>query len=308
MDLQVRGVVAALFALQACAGSPLATPARRAAPAANEADTCRLDRDPPSGSLAIEVSGVIRDFELELPRDYDGRKRFPVLFAWHGTSSSGLEFMHETYGRIVGAVAGRALIVAPDGLIEEEGEWAGMTRWQLSNADGALFDLLLDKLIREYCIDPKRVFSVGHSIGAYFTHYLGCTRGERLRGIAAIAGGGPLDTSECVGHPAVLIGHNPAECAEPAPPHCPFAVPWADTGWESAKFWASRNGCEEPAPPPAEAYDGEQPCRPLAGCNPNSPVSLCLYDFETVFAGPHAWPTPWMSDAIVNTFLALPSE
>jgi polyhydroxybutyrate depolymerase len=253
----------------------------------------------------VTLSGVTRDYELVLPEGYDGRKRFPVLFAWHGTSSSGLEFIDQWYGAITEGVAGRALIVAPDGLIEDEGEWAGMTRWQLSNFDGALFDLLLDKLNREYCIDSKRVFSTGHSIGGYFTNYLGCTRGERLRGIASIAGGGPLDTSDCVGHPAVMIGHNPNECAEASPPDCPYAVPWAETGWPSAQFWAARNGCEDPGPMPTEPYDGDPPCRTLTGCDPHAPVTLCLYDYETMLVGPHAWPTPWMSRAIMDAFLRL---
>ncbi len=297
-----------LLAVQACAGDPLGSQPRTAAALGDDGATCRLSAEPPSGSLRIEVAGAMRDYELVLPRGYDGRARFPVLFVWHGTSSSGLEFMHETYGNFVEAAAGRALIVAPDGLIEGEGEWAGMTRWQLSNADGAFFDLLLDALNREYCIDPERVFATGHSIGAYFTNYLGCTRGARLRAIAPIAGGGPLDTSDCVGHPAVLIGHNPAECAEASPPHCPFAVPWVDTGWPSVKFWGSRNGCEVPPTPPVEAFEGAPPCRPLTGCDPRSPVTVCLYDFETVFAGPHAWPTSWLSAAIMDTFLQLSEQ
>ncbi len=304
--------------LQACAGDPLRAHMETTnkpvdggdAGARATSDSCALDPEPPIGRLTIEVGGIAREFELVLPKGYDGRKRFPVLFAWHGTSSSGDEFIdtYYGYGAINNGVAGRALIVAPDGLIEDEGEWAGMTRWQLSNFDGALFDLLLDKLNREYCIDPDRVFSTGHSIGAYFTNYLGCTRGERLRAIAPIAGGGPLDTSDCVGHPAVLIGHNPAECATASPPECPFAVPWAETGWLSAQFWAERNGCDDPGPMPDAPYDGDPPCRALAGCDPRSPVTLCLYDYENMFAGPHAWPTPWMARTIVDAFLHLPAE
>jgi polyhydroxybutyrate depolymerase len=285
-------------------------PEQRPAPMGNRgtSERCQLESKPPSGRLQIKVSGTEREYELVLPDSYDGSKRFPVLFAWHGTSSSGLEFIEPYYGAIVDGVAGRAVIVAPDGLIEDEGEWAGMTRWQLSSIDGEFFDVLLDKLNRDYCIDPQRVFATGHSIGGYFTNYLGCTRGSRLRAIAPVAGGGPLTASDCVGHPAVMIGHNPAECAEVTSPNCPFAVPWADTGWLSAQFWASRNGCADPGPMPTEPYDDKPPCRPLTGCDPLSPVTLCLYDYESVFAGPHAWPTPWMAGAIMDAFLSLPAE
>ena len=306
-----RAIRFVLMLLPACAGSPLGAykqPAGWEEGARAFSKFCALPAVPPSGRLSIEVAGVTRDFELVLPSGYNGLKRFPVLFAWHGTSSSGDEFLDRYYGAISDGAAGRALIVAPDGLVEHEGEWAGMTRWQLSNFDGAFFDQLLDKLNREYCIDPARVFSTGHSIGAYFTNYLGCTRGTRLRAIAPIAGGGPLDTSDCVGHPAVLIGHNPAECATVSPPKCPFAVPWADTGWISTQFWAERNGCDDPGAMPTAPYKGEPPCRALAGCDPDAPVTLCLYDYESMFAGPHAWPTPWMARMIVDSFLRLPAS
>jgi hypothetical protein len=74
------------------------------------------------------------------------------------------------------------------------------------------------------------------------------------------------------------------------------------------QFWASRNGCDDPEPMPTEPYDGNPPCRPLTGCDPHSPVTLCLYDYESTFAGPHAWPTPWMAGAIMDAFLRLPAE
>jgi hypothetical protein len=44
------------------------------------------------------------------------------------------------------------------------------------------------------------------------------------------------------------------------------------------------------------------------GCDPLSPVTLCLYDYATMYAGPHAWPTPWMARAIMDAFLRLPVE
>jgi hypothetical protein len=85
-------------------------------------------------------------------------------------------------------------------------------------------------------------------------------------------------------------------------------VPWAETGWLSAKFWAKQNGCDDPGPMPDAAYAGEPPCRALTGCAERSPVTLCLFDYQTMFAGPHAWPTPWMARLIVDTFLRLPAR
>jgi poly(3-hydroxybutyrate) depolymerase len=253
------------------------------------------------------VAGVTREYTLVMPSQYDGRARVPVLFAWHGTGSTGPDFIGSYYGGITAGVAGRALIVAPTGLVETEGEYAGMTRWQLSDSDGALFDALLAKLASDYCIDTQRVFSTGHSIGGYFSNYLGCTRGDRLRAIAPISGGGPLDTSACIGRPAVMIGHNPHECSETSA-DCPYAVPWATTGWLSTQFWAWRNGCKAVSPMPTDPLPGMPPCELLSGCNVRTPVMLCLYDYSDPYAGPHAWPVAWMAGAIMDFFLSLPTH
>jgi len=268
---------------------------------------CGRAAAPPSGALTIDVAGVTRDYTLVLPAAYDGSARFPVLFAWHGTGSNGPDFIGSYYGGITDAVAGRALIVAPTGLVDTSGEYAGQTRWQLSEVDGALFDGLLTKLESDYCVDTQRVYSTGHSIGGYFTNYLGCSRGDKLRAIAPISGGGPLDTSACVGRPAVLIGHNPNECAQTGP-NCPWSVPWATTGWPSTLFWTSHNGCADPSPMPTDPYPGMPPCKALAGCDSSAPVKLCLYDYSDQYAGPHAWPVAWLAGAITDYFLALPTK
>jgi polyhydroxybutyrate depolymerase len=300
------------------AGRAAGTAGRRAGAAGRSAGTaggsagsssapCAVDRAPPNGALTIDVAGVTREYTLVLPRGYDGSKRFPVLFAWHGTGSNGPDFIGSYYGGITDGVSGRALIVAPTGLVETQGEYAGKTRWQLSESDGVLFDALLAKLESDYCIDTQRVFSTGHSIGAYFSNYLGCSRGDRLRGIAPISGGGPLDTSKCVGRPAVMIGHNPHECSETSS-DCPYAVPWASTGWLSTQYWAWYNGCMDPGPMPSDPIPGMPPCKALAGCNPRTPVLLCLYDYSDPYAGPHAWPVAWMAGAIMDYFLGLPGN
>jgi polyhydroxybutyrate depolymerase len=268
---------------------------------------CDLARAPASGALTLDVDGVTRDYTLVLPSAYDGHTRFPVLFAWHGTGSTGPDFIGSYYGGITDGVAGRALIVAPTGLVDTQGEYAGMTRWQLSDVDGALFDALLAKLESDYCIDTQRVFSTGHSIGGYFSNYLGCSRGDRLRGIAPISGGGPFNTSDCVGQPAVLIGHNPHECAETGP-DCPYSVPWATTGWLSTQFWAARDGCMDEGAMPTDAIAGMPPCKSLDGCKASSPVMLCLYDYSDQYAGPHAWPVAWLARTIADYFFALPAE
>jgi polyhydroxybutyrate depolymerase len=68
---------------------------------------------------------------------------------------------------------------------------------------------VLALMARSYCIDPARIFAVGHSLGAWFVNSLGCARGDTLRAIATLAGG--ISRSQCQGAVAALIFHNPKD-------------------------------------------------------------------------------------------------
>jgi predicted esterase len=56
----------------------------------------------------------------------------------------------------------------------------------------AMFDTIVAVMSREYSIDAKRVYVVGHSMGAGLTASLANTRGVRIAAVASIAGGAPI--------------------------------------------------------------------------------------------------------------------
>ena len=68
--------------------------------------------------------------------------------------------------------------------------------------DYALFDALLALLARSYCLDPDRIFVVGHSLGGWFANSLACARGELVRAVGSLAGG--VNRSDCRGRVAAL--------------------------------------------------------------------------------------------------------
>ncbi|NBB71440.1 MAG: hypothetical protein GVY33_14160 [Alphaproteobacteria bacterium] len=75
--------------------------------------------------------------------------------------------------------------------------------------DFALFDAIVRETTRRYCVDPERVFVVGHSLGASFANALACTRGRTVRAAASVAGG--IATARCEGAAAALLVHHPAD-------------------------------------------------------------------------------------------------
>ena len=101
---------------------------------------------------------------------------------------------------------------------------------------------------------------------------------------------------------AAFLGHNPNETW----------VAWPTYGWPSTQFWLQQNGCSDPGAMPTAPYPGDGttgnplPCQPFAGCDPNYPVTLCLYDYSDPWDGTNAFPAQWGGRAPMDFFLALP--
>ena len=259
---------------------------------------------PSNGYLTIDVNGTSREYALELPTGYDGETPFPVVFTFHGTTMDGQSMLNRYYGNMRDAAAGRAILVAPNGLVRN-----GQTGWigsgGIEQVDVDFFDALVTLLKAEYCVDTGRIFAQGHSAGAFMSNQLGCVRSTVLRGVGPVAGGGPWEGSwtgvTCGGKVAAFIGHNPkegdaAECAKLSGGTCPWVVLWADSGWPTTQFWTTKNGCDDPGPMPTAAFAGNSttgdplPCQSFAGCDPNYPVTLCPCDYADPWNGPHVYP------------------
>ena len=148
------------------------------------------------------------------------------------------------------------------------------TGWDLTGngVDVALFDALLDQLSSEYCIDPARVFSAGHSFGGYMSNELACVRGDDLRAIASIAGGGPFNPCTSAGTAAWIV-HGSVD-----------SVVLISEGIASREHWRSANDCGATSAPTAPS-----PCQLYADCEADHPLIWCEHD-EPAYAG-HGWPS-----------------
>lgn len=254
---------------------------------------------PSNGSLTIDVKGASRQYVLELPTAYDGKTPVPVIFTLHGTGTTAQEFLGSSYGNVRAGIAGRALLAGLQGLSRNgQTGWAG--NGGIEQVDVDFFDAVLAQLKAGYCIDPARVFAMGHSAGAMFSNELGCRRSSAVRAIGPVAGGGP--NGNCGGKVAAMIVHNPAETL----------VVWSTFGWPTVQYWTSKNGCDSPGTMPAAAFAGNSttgiplPCQAYAGCDPDYPVTLCLHSYTDQWDGAHAFPPQWGGKATTDFFLSLP--
>lgn len=214
------------------------------------------------GEQTLEVAGVGRTYVLDIPAGYDGNTPMPLVFAFHGATTSGALFRSAFYGNLLSTMQDAAIVVHPDALGDP-------SSWN-TEADIPFFDVLLAELGARVCVDEARVFATGHSSGGFFTNALGCQRGDVLRAIAPVSAGGPFTSggNGCSGEVAVWIAH--AENDE--------IVPF-DSGVDSRDRWLSSNGCSAASEPIDPA-----PCVEYDGCSPGSPVRWCVYQDG------HDWP------------------
>jgi poly(3-hydroxybutyrate) depolymerase len=215
-----------------------------------------------SGEQTLDVDGVERTYVLDVPAGYDGNAPLPLVFAFHGATTSGALFRSAFYGNLLSTMQDAAIVVHPDALGDP-------SAWN-NDADIPFFDALLAELGASACVDEARVFATGHSSGGFFTNALGCQRGDVLRAIAPVSAGGPFTFggNGCSGEVAVWLAH--AENDETVP---------FDTGVDSRDRWLASNGCSEATEPVDPS-----PCVEYGGCGAGLPVRWCVYQDG------HDWP------------------
>jgi polyhydroxybutyrate depolymerase len=150
----------------------------------------------------INVQNQDRTYHLRIPSSYDPNRAYPIIFLWHGAGGNGL-----SGGLNIEYSAGNdAIIVSADGL---------NSFWQVhtNSLDLRLFDSLLETISSQYCIDNKRIFSYGFSIGGSFSNLLACERSDMLRASAAVASG--LFSNNCKGKVATWLLHDADDDAVP---------------------------------------------------------------------------------------------
>lgn len=223
-----------------------------------------------TGDLHLRVrdgNGVLRDYEVVVPASYSPTIPLSVSFSYHG--ASGTPAHARAYGiESAPGAAASAIFVYPTGI-----PYSNLgVGWDdsCSGYDMPFFDNMLDYLKSNYCIDTERVFASGFSWGCDYVTALACCRGNKIRGVSAVA------CSDDFSDPA-----NPATYRNlPCPVASSAAIRFAhsaggDAGYPAPLFattlslFRSFNHCSATStatsPSPCQAYNG---CAtPLIDCS-----------------------------------------
>lgn len=216
-------------------------------------DGCGQPAADPSESWigkTLDVDSTTREWFVWLPANYDPETPYPVVYQFHGCSSSANK---ENNNPPVQAQSG-------DAAIHIRGRAVGNCWDTAANgADVAFFDALVAEVEATWCADVDRRFATGYSSGAFMTHRLACDRGDVLRGVASIAGG--LGGNDCNGQVAALLIHDLNDSTVNI------------SASESARDrHLANNGCDSGA---ATTPTEHAPCEAYASCDAGYPVVWC---------------------------------
>ena len=138
----------------------------------------------------MRVGSDNREYFITLPKNYDNKKPYKLLFAMHCMGSNAEDFVHHSpdydhpspyYGQQKLDTEGNYIFVAP------RGDTDGMPWSMNSDKDHVFIDQLLTTLEENYCIDTSRVFMTGFSFGAMVTNSIAQDMQDRLRAVAVYA-------------------------------------------------------------------------------------------------------------------------
>jgi polyhydroxybutyrate depolymerase len=239
------------------------------------------------------VTGVFEkegaSYIVHYPNNLDPNKPVPLVFVAHGFTMSGAIMQGITNFDAV-ADANGFVVVYPDG----DG---GATPWNVgvsACAPGSLVDApaadsfgYLDAMRaaveQDQCIDPKKVFVTGFSMGGYFSHNVGCKRGNSFARAVGPHSGGTYP-GECPGAPVpVFIMHGDADTF----------IDYRNCGMAARGYWLERNKC-------GAQFETKQvmggSCEWYKDCDANGQTVFCSFNGVG-----HSW-AGGATDAVWNFF------
>jgi len=235
------------------AGPPLDTP--DAGPAAPDAGSPPL-LGPVSETTWVGPFGADRPVRARVPAGYDPAHPAPLVVLLHGYSAWG--WAQDFYLQLSALGDEKGFVyVAPDGLRDPalERYWnatdACCDLFDRGNDDVAYLTGLLDEIQSVIAIDPKRVYFVGHSNGAFMSQRMACEISPRVAAVASLAGAQSDDPGACHASApvSVLEIHGTLDAVilygGGSLPHSDgrlHAYPGAE---RTALTWARKNRCSE---------------------------------------------------------------
>ncbi len=256
--------------------------------------------EPGNYDLTLGSETDTRHVIVHIPPAYDGSLELPLLIVLHGGAGNGQQIQRLTedadeYGFVVAYPDGSGRL--GDRLLTwNAGHCCGYALTSQVD-DVAFIDLLIDRLLDRYSIDPDRVYFTGISNGGMMAYRAGAELPRKVAGIAPIAGsiGGRVTENgfelipDKPGPPVSVIAFHGMQdqhvLYEGGPSPMDIDGGRVDISVEeSINFWVDANGCDL-QPETETQTDGNILIDTYSGCDGGVEVVLV-----TIVDGGHAWP------------------
>ncbi len=257
-------------------------------------------------SEVLTRGGLERTYHIYLPASYGKSRPVPLLIVLHGGGGTGQGMERLTRGGF-NILADREgfIIVYPDGVEKHWNDGRDIRTWRAHREridDVGFLSALIDRVAKDWNIDPQRVFATGISNGGLMSYRLACELSHKISAIAVVTASlseelfaqcspaKPISVLIMNGTKDPLVPYGGGEITGP------FGVrkfgKVVSTA-ETVQFWVKHNACPDELvikqEPDEDPKDGTRVRREVySPCKNNTQVVL-----YTIEGGGHTWPSGW---------------
>ncbi len=152
-----------------------------------------------------EFDGIKRRSLLHVPDSYDGTESVSLILAFHGGVGTPKNIEDQSQLSELSDQEG-FIVCYPEGYKRTWNAGGCCGKAMKDNVDDVgMVSALIDQLLADYNIDPKRIYATGMSNGGFFSYRLACELSDKIAAIAPVAS--TMNFPECNPTQAVPVIH-----------------------------------------------------------------------------------------------------
>lgn len=227
-------------------------------------------------NIPITAANRQRRYILSVPTNYDNKKPYKLVIAWHQRDGNDNQMYRNKYYHLQPLANDTTIFVAPNGQLNGSpcvgtGNGEGSCGWpNTGDSDIALADAVVKQIEENFCVDTNRIFATGWSYGGSMSYATACERplgaaNGYIRAIAVYSGARLSGSCTAKMPVAYYASHGTHD-----------SVLNYSNGLTLAQDFAKANGCTWATP--TAVTSGNRVCTDLMGCKSGYPEQFCSFN------------------------------